>query len=330
MIIIQLEQGSPEWYAWRANLATASDAPVIMGVAPSYWQVRKWSHLRERWDNPGKVAPKDEKAAQMMAHGQKNEARARQMLHNLEGMDAPATCIEWKGKGYGASLDCLRMQRPLPNGATRYITTEIKCPVLGWGGNLMAALETFVRGRGKLKDFLPPHIWWQLVHQAAVLTSDAMDGTEFNMRLMTYVDNDNYILLDLDAVELMADWPALDAEWTRFLDGEPQQPTGEGWNSAALTWRRAKTEYETAKQALDTAREALCEIGEGEGEGIAVTSRVKKGGVDYKRLAHHWYDGSPEHARGESLDDVENDYRKDNSEPYFDVRLVNKEGTDGQ
>ena len=330
MKIVQLEQGSPEWYAWRANLATASDAPVIMGVAPSYWQTRKWSQLHERRGNPGKVEPKDEKARQMMAHGQENEARAREALLELEGTDALPACIEWEGKGYGASLDCLQVVEPDLEIPTRFVTTEIKCPVLGWGGNLMPALEACSIHKVNMKTCIPPHIWWQLVHQAAVLTSDAAAGTEFDKRLMAYIDDENYILLDLDVPLLLSDWPALDVEWTRFLSGQPQKPQGVGWGRAALTWRLAKTEYEHAKKNLDAARDALCEIGEGEGEGIVVTSRVKKGGVDYKRLAQHWYDGSPEHARGEPLADVENIYRKDDSAPYFDVRLVKEEENDAK
>ena len=174
---------------------------------------------------------------------------------------------------------------------------------------------------------MPPYLFWQCVHQGAVLTDGYTSDDTLDLSILAYVDDDTYALVPVETMQLKAAWPTLEAEWQRFLAGEEQRPVSEAWLNAARDWREKKAEYDEAKAALDQAKEVLCEIGDGEGAGVIVSSHTRKGGVDSKALIDTLWATSTARANGMEFEEMEGRFRKPDGEPYWDVRMAKQKET---
>lgn len=112
MKIIDVEQDSPEWLAWRKTVITATDCPVIMGSSP-------WSTIYKKWQS--KLSIVDEyKTNEAMERGKRLEPIARAQFIERYGINMKPLVVESSEFDFlGASLDGLSDCR-------KYIL-EIKC-----------------------------------------------------------------------------------------------------------------------------------------------------------------------------------------------------------
>ncbi len=97
--IVDLDQGSPEWHAWRSRGIGASDAPAIMDENP--WKSREWL-LKEKL-NESKV-----RMNEAMRRGTQLEPEARSRYERFTGIKVRPVCLESKEIDWmRASLDGL-------------------------------------------------------------------------------------------------------------------------------------------------------------------------------------------------------------------------------
>ena len=152
MKITDLVQGTPEWLEWRSGFAMASEAPVIMGAAPSWASVKTWADLRAT--KAGLERSKSEWLEQAAERGKAEEAKARFMMFP----EHEPVCVVHDDGVYAASLDGYREE----NGGS---IVEIKCPQYG----LKSKMYEQARNPGIYVERIPDHVWWQMVHQAYVV-----------------------------------------------------------------------------------------------------------------------------------------------------------------
>jgi putative phage-type endonuclease len=145
--LVELEQGTPAWHAWRRDGIGASDAPVIMGECQ--WKSAE-RLLREKCGATG--APRQNAA---MARGTRLEPEARRRYVESTGNDVAPACLQ------STRLSWLRASADgicLAGGAL----VEIKC-----GGAVY---------RQTAKDRrVPRYYYGQLQHLLAVTGFESMD-----------------------------------------------------------------------------------------------------------------------------------------------------------
>ena len=273
MKIIDIEQGTPEWHEWRQGKASASDAAIIMGCAPAYWETRTWDDLRLK--QAGLATEPTEWAKKAWAYGHQHEPAARKRLEEQTHSTFAPVCIEMEGDSrFAASLDgyC----------HTSGEWAEIKCPISGERSTLWKALGS--NEPMTLKERIPPHIRWQLVHQAMV-----RGKPHGRCYLVCRVNEVNRTLI-VDPYALFKDVPALKDEWDRFLAGEEQSPASIEFEDAAKKWLDANA---TAKKAADLAKQvrtALIDCTPGDKAsafGVSVARIEKAGSIDWPSVARH-------------------------------------------
>ena len=146
MRVVELEQGSEDWLAWRSCGIGGSDAPVIMGVSP--WQNRagllkhKLTHryIRERTTDKNK--------SEAMLRGTRLEPEAREAYITLTGNQMTPACVlhdqfDW----LKVSLDGLSPDRTL--------ALEVKC-------------VNKEHHKTALSGLVPKVYWPQLCHELLV------------------------------------------------------------------------------------------------------------------------------------------------------------------
>lgn len=168
MIIVDLQQGSPEWHEHRAKHFNASDAPAMMGV--SKYKTRA-QLLREY--ATGVTADIDPATQRRFDDGHKAEAAAREIAERMIGEELyPVTgTLVVDGLNLSASFDGITMD-------------GLKC----WEHKLF---NKSLAESMKLNE-CDPHYYWQLEHQLLVAETDetlfmTSDGTEDNCESMTYL-----------------------------------------------------------------------------------------------------------------------------------------------
>lgn len=258
-ILRQLEQGSPEWHAFRAVHRQASETPALMGCSPWFpktpvqlARVKRGLDVIE--DNPA------------MKHGRDNEQKAREWCERNLG-EAMSPCVVVDGE-YAASLDGLTFDRET--------ILEVKAPPNGRSSHLYQETQA---GR------IPPNYMWQMQHQLMVSGAHrclfaVWDGVEC---LKVYVD------ADLGAfVKIREAW---DAFWPLMTQEEEPveyvEREDEPWAAAATKFLEAHAASAKAEEALNAAKAVLEEMANKEnsrGAGVKVTRRSRKGNVNYKAI----------------------------------------------
>jgi len=135
-MIVDLQQNTPEWLAFRSGKIGASDAPIVMGVSP-------WTTPYQLWERKLKLVPEKEKTFQM------------QRGHDLE--DAALKCFNelmWSSLKPKVVLHkyCEWMMASLDGFDGDKLAVEIKCP--GREDHLIA-----------LSNRIPDKYFPQLQHQ---------------------------------------------------------------------------------------------------------------------------------------------------------------------
>lgn len=272
---IDLEQGTPEWLAWRSARYTASDAPAVMAQSP--WFPRTPLELYQRRTGQKSVA-----VNAAMRAGQDDEALAREILsRQIKALVVPAC---WQatvaGMPWGASYDGLCEARDE--------VFEIKRPVKGTGSDMWALEE-------------PGHYRWQMLHQLIV-----NPGIE-RVSLAVYAHDAKAVKIcgtvsrfdpDFEAYAsaLVEAWRAFDKA---IIDLQAPAPTDrdvievpygdDAYEQLVTSWLAAKRMADEAELRLDTAREALLEAAKARGEGLPVVGfgvkayrTVRPGNVNWK------------------------------------------------
>ena len=217
MRILDFEKGTPEWEEWRRNKLAASEAPIVMECASSYWSVKTIEQLKQKKLGTLDLEV-DSYTRRTWAYSHQQEAVARSCI--LPKQYQP-TCVESDDGVFSASLDAYSSNNAL-------VWSEIKCPYKKTSSSLwkhlmkMANQENQGVSPAPAKEIIPDNIWWQMVHQSYVLFGDASQHSElsqFNQgSLIVFADRRNYINLSIDATDFMADWELLVSKWYDFRD----------------------------------------------------------------------------------------------------------------
>jgi putative phage-type endonuclease len=254
MKLIELDQRTQSWHAWRARIIGGSDAPVIMGVS-------KWSTPHKLWgQKTGRVPPTPDNPA--MARGREMEGEALQAWSRYVGEVASPACVEHETLDFvGASLDGMTFDGSL--------IVEIKCP------GERAHRET-LESRA-----VPAYYWPQVQHQLACVPEaevlhywsyrPGMEPVLVEVRRdQSYIDT----LLEKEAVF-----------WECVKNDVP--PAGNRFLEAEQVYLRVLQEAEEVERRLKEAKaDLIAAIPEGEskaqGMGVVASLVEKKGSVDYK------------------------------------------------
>ena len=249
---LEIDQNSEEWHAWRKRILSASRAPIIMGVAPSYWYKNSWADLRKPEPTAAEHDPATRKLFQA---GHLAERRYRATL--------PPT---WEPKCYEREVDGV------------LFGASLDLAVSNWGATDWIEVKSARSVRSRIWDAadpandvkqVSPHVWWQLVHQAAVL-----GDTAGSCWLVIADQNDERRPLRrwIDTAQLLADWPLLLERWMLFRAGGEPGRQDLDWLEATDKFLVAKAVVDVAKGNFEEARERLIEL-------VGDKQEVKGGGV---------------------------------------------------
>lgn len=256
MKLITLDQRTPEWHAWRANIIGGSDAPAIMGVSP-------WSTAHKLWlQKTGQAGPKEDNP--WMARGREMEDEANAAWQVYTGEVASPCCVEHEEFDFvGASLD----------GATfdGGLLLEIKCPGEKDHASAVATGQ------------VPAKYWPQVQHQLACVPEAEVlhywsyrPGHETPGKLIEVRRDPAYIedMLKKEA-----------AFWQCVKTGTP--PSGDAWATAEALYVAATQRLDEAKTEVDDLKKdllALIPKGNKKWDGslVSATWTEKAGSVDYK------------------------------------------------
>jgi putative phage-type endonuclease len=276
MKLINVEQGSPEWLAWRKTVITATDCPAILGSSPwvtpyQCWQ-RKLDLLAEQQCN------------EAMERGKRLEPEARTHFIERYGIEMiPAVVESTDFEFLGASLDGITQ--------TGRSILEIKC-----GGSKLHTMA--------IQGTIPEYYMDQMQHQLLVTKAEKCFYYSYNGSegiCLEVLPDPNFITRFL---------PKARAFWKNVAFFEPPTLQNSDYKdmNTSLDWEKCSTHYreidasikamekrkeELRKKLIELAAEHSCM-----GHGIKVVKSVMKG-----RIA---YDEIPE-IKGVNLDQ----YRKD-------------------
>ena len=218
----------------------------------------------------------------MFDHGHRKELEARSELTLPEKL--LPVCGESDGDPkMTASLDGYYVAHD-----GQVMWTEIKCPYTSIKSKTwqLAAADHL-----PLRERIPDHYWWQLVHQAGVI-----GDKNASCYYLVYIDNTLYRNIQIPAWTLLKDWPTLKQEWERFLRGDSQGRHDLVWLEATKEWQELKAQHDRAKRELEAAKERVIELstnGLGPiGCGVEVQTIERKGRIDWERVAATLYEGS--------------------------------------
>lgn len=256
MKLIQLDQRTPEWHAWRAGVIGGSDAAAVMGVS-------KWTTIHKLWEQKtGRRGPTPDNPA--MARGREMEDEALQAWSYHTGEIASPVCVEHEEISFvGASLDGMTFDGSL--------IVEIKCP------GEKAHQETAETRK------VPVYYWPQVQHQLACLPEAEM------LHYWSYRPGHREpgILIEVRRdqayIDMMLEKEA--AFWEAVKTDTP--PAGDAFLAAEAIYLRFLEEADEIEAHLKEAKEDLiAAVPKGEkkavGVGLSVSHAEKKGAIDYK------------------------------------------------
>lgn len=302
MKLIQLDQRTPEWHAWRAGVIGGSDAAAVMGVS-------KWTTIHKLWEQKtGRRGPTPDNPA--MARGRELEDEALQAWSYRTGEIASPACVEHEEISFvGASLDGMTFDGGL--------LVEIKCP------GEKAHQETVETRK------VPDYYWPQVQHQLACVPEAEM------LHYWSYRPGHSEpgVLIEVKRDQAYID-DMLEKEarfWECVKNGTP--PSGDAFAEMEKIYLAALAEQDEVTERLKALKEdLLATIPKGskkvEGTGLSVSHVEKKGAMDYKAALEHAIDRLlrlelPPEAQ-EVLESLENGigleaFRKKGSS-YWDIR----------
>lgn len=280
MKVVNLNQRSPQWHAWRSKGVTASDAAILLGLSPhkTFW--RLWA------EKTGYAEPDDLSRNPNVIRGVQYEDEARQAYEDKHNELLLPVCAESESEPLiRASLDGLDSRsRPI----------ELKCP----------ALSTWdeVKQRGHESEAYKLY-YPQVQHQ--LMVTGASDGvlvfynTDTKQMMEFSIAADHHMQAELlkratelwDFVQKRKE-PPKDPERDVFI---PNGSQADAWINAAEGYRvleqdvvelknRLKELQERQKPYVEAMRALMGEHYSGEFCGVLVTRYKSQGRVDYKQI----------------------------------------------
>lgn len=259
MKIIDLEQGSPEWLAWRKTVITATEASIILGNNPwdtpyTCWQ-RKLGLIPEKTSN------------EAMERGKRLEPEARAQFIQRFCMNMIPVVVESTEFDFlGASLDgyCEAENAIL----------EIKC-----GGSKLHEKA--------LKGEIPPYYMDQMQHQLLVTGAEkcfyySYDGTN-GICIDVFPDAEYRKTFMPKAREFwrcvaFSEPPALQDSDYKDMSDEPL------WRETASKYREVNEKIKALEESKEVYRKELLNMSGDQscsGQGIKVLKTTMKGRVCY-------------------------------------------------
>jgi putative phage-type endonuclease len=268
MRIVQLEQGSPAWHAWRMGGIGSSDMPVLFGVSRFKTRHQLWL------EKQGLAKSDDGKNAYIKAQGHKREIELRAFASDILEEPLAVTCIEGE----------LPWQRVSVDGITSDIETVVEAKLMK-----RDAFEE-LRDHGVIPVEYAPQLRHGIETAGAsrclfVGKNDALDDKAY-----AFVDLQHPALVALDTVARG------NAFWKLVQDGEEPEPEGDeivtindpAVVNAATSYRDVLAQLKELEARRDSLRDILLhETGENRKAriGTVTVSRFfKKGNVDYKKV----------------------------------------------
>lgn len=264
MKLINLEQRTEAWHAWRAGIIGGSDAAAIMGVS-------KWITIHKLWEQKtGRRGPTPDNPA--MARGREMEDEALQAWSDYTGEIASPACVEHEEYSFiGASLDGMTFDGRL--------LVEIKCP------GEKAHQETVATH--KVPDYYWPQVQHQLacVPEAEVLHYWSYRPGHPEPGVLIEVKRDQAYIDDMLEKEARF--------WGCVKNDTP--PSGDAFAEMEKIYLAALAEQDEITERLKALKEdLLATIPKGikkiEGVGLSVSHVEKKGAMDYKTALEYVID----------------------------------------
>jgi len=282
MRVVQVEQRTPEWHAWRARGVTASQAAIVCGRSPYCTPWRLWAQRSGLLEPPRETF--------LMRRGRELEDRVREAYERAHATVLLPVCGEWEEWPVArASFDGI-------DDAGEPV--ELKCS--------SARVHAELRERGRESGTYRLYVA-QLQHQLLVcgarrgrLAVGRQDAPGDLVELA--VERDPAFIEEMLAAE-RAFWGALER-------GEPPEPdphrdlyvpapgsdARRRWVEEAARYRAAAAGIEELERALAAQRAVQAEVRErlgvllgefaaGEAAGLRLVRSVRRGTVDWRALA---------------------------------------------
>ena len=253
VIRVDLEQGTPEWLAWRRKRAMASETAAVMGLSP--FQSPEQIRAAKRGTDKTYVTA-------AMQRGHDEEPIARQVYEDAVGEFFQPACFE-RGT-YGASVDGISMD------GERLL--EIKSPAKGRDSDLWALVAD-----SRLSD----HYELQVQHQLMVT-----GASQCYFMVWSGEPNSDQPYVGVRVTPDPNIWEEIQQAWDDFWPTVAAREDDE-WREAAQAYREAKKNADIAAQALSEAKARLLECAGGpyaNGCGVRVQEIQRKGSIDWKRV----------------------------------------------
>ena len=217
MGIIHLEQGTETWHQWRKSNLGASHANVIVAKVPPSFAITTWDDLRnvKEHGEESMMSPSDlERMRIMTNHGVSLEPLARALAERLYKIKYPPICAQHETDSRiacsldGFDIDIHRYRKEAP----RWL--EIKCPYKG--------IDSHMWKKRNVNTKSSP-VFWQLCHQAYVLSSFVPTLKDEFATLLVYIDDTTFHVNEFMCEDLLdAAESVLVPNIERFLNGEQQ------------------------------------------------------------------------------------------------------------
>lgn len=282
-----------EWLEWRRGGIGASDAGIIMGVAP-----KSWGTPYTLWQEKVHGVTKDDNFA--MQHGRENEEAARCAFEQETGLEVfgniPREHPELKW--LRATFDGIDI-----NGKN---AVEIKCP-LNEGDHKSAKMA-----------IVPDKYYPQVQQQMKVAELDSI-------YYMSYFKGDSAIVRvprDQSYIDEML--PVLENFWQMVVNKTPPEKEIEqclAWEVIANRWANREQQLKALEAEKERDKQTLIELaGENSarGYGIHLSKVPQKGNVDYKRAIADYLDNMRCHYPEVDFPEIPTEpYRKESFTKWF-------------
>ncbi len=261
--LVDLEQGSPEWLAFRRQHIGASDAPAIMGDSP-------WKTPFNVWQEKLGIAPETQQSF-AMRRGVELEPRARSIYAKVTGEDVkPVVALSTQYPFMMASLD----------GYGKDHLVEIKHP-----GKEDHALAK--------RGIIPKKYRYQLIQALLVLGREEIDYMSCGQ------DEDDFVILPFSLLSSSEEAGALVVKeaqfWEKVQACEPPELIEKDfvlmdsveWSLMAGEYVDTKAQMKYLEEKEKRCRERLIGLADGrnaQGGGVRLTQQARRGNVEYNRI----------------------------------------------